>query len=424
MSMQLAEVAKLDRDGFVVLDGVLPQSEVERARQDFDKLFQRDLDARRENGVAGAHYPDGPLGYTILTEPSHLALDVYNKSETFDRLVAQMLGNPKVCQIMEAWSGPSYRIGSVNIRYMTGAIDPPPSHELHRDSPGSMNLCIMLTDVEPGDNGATALVSGSHWAPVDPRWDCLFEGPFRLRKDPSRSGLSFFLRWNLFNRMYKAKALKTLTGAFGKQGSVYFFPNGEIWHGRLPNMHGRRAMICLMGCRAVDAELAATPSDVAKDVLAKLPPRFAKGLGGPFEINDPTNTIRERLYKTRRPGSFFSLGFWSKLERRCAEWISDNAFLRRTLEHRWSGNAIGQFRLVQGGRGLMEKGATVGLKFHARMAHLWQAAVALPAAGGLLAGRLRRRMVAAMTSGYQLATRLPIFGSLVRTTWRRLKRAP
>ena len=60
-----------------------------------------------------------------------------------------------------------------------------------------------------------------------------------------------------------------------------------------------------------------------KEMLAKLPPRLARALGGPFELNDSKNTILERLYRTRRPASVFSLFFWAKLERRLCEWISD-----------------------------------------------------------------------------------------------------
>ena len=132
MSMHGTEVATLERDGFVVLDSILPPVEVEQARQDLEKLFRSDVESRERKGIIEAHHPDGPAGYTILTKASHLALNIYNRSKTFDRLVDQMLDNAKVRQIIEAWSGPNYRIGSVNIRYMTGAIDPPPAHELHR----------------------------------------------------------------------------------------------------------------------------------------------------------------------------------------------------------------------------------------------------------------------------------------------------
>jgi len=318
-----ADVARLDRDGFVVLDGILPPTDVEQARQELARLFEDDVQTRKANGVTEAYQPGGPVGATILTAPSHLALDVYNKSPAFDRMLEQMLTDPRVRNIVKSWSGEDFRIGSCNIRYMTGAIDPPPAHELHRDGPYSMNLCIMLTDVEPGENAATAMVPGSQTSTVDPRWDTLFETPFRLTKDPARSGLNVFLRWNIFNNIFRAKSFRKVTGAFGKQGDVYFFPNGEVWHGRLPNMHGRRTMICLMGCTTVTAENATRPSSVPGEVLAKLPPTLKKHLAGPFQPNDMTNTIVERIYKTRKPASVFSLEYWSKLERRLAEWITE-----------------------------------------------------------------------------------------------------
>lgn len=206
---------------------------------------------------------------------------------------------------------------------MTGEIDPPPAHELHRDGPYSMNFCIMLTDVDPGENAATALVPGTHHSAIDPRWDTLFETPFRLAKNPAKSGLAWFLRLNMFNNIFRAKSLKRLTGAFGKQGDVYFFPNGEVWHGRLPNMHGRRTMICLMGCTTVTAENATKPASVSGELLAKLPPVLARHLAGPFEPSDMTNTIVGRLYKERKPMSVLGLEYWSKLERRIAEWVSE-----------------------------------------------------------------------------------------------------
>jgi hypothetical protein len=323
MQQSSADVSRLERDGFVVLDGILPPDKVERARQDLAALFDKDVEARKANGAAEAYQRGGPAGTTILTAPSHLALDVYKKSADFDALLDQMLAHPRVQNIVRAWSGPNFRIGSCNIRYMTGAVDPPPAHELHRDGPYAMNLCIMLTDVEPGDNASTALVPGTHHSGIDPRWDTLFETPFRLSKDPARSGLTWFLRWNIFNNLLRARSFKKVTGAFGVQGDVYFFPNGETWHGRLPNMHGRRTMICLMGCTTITPENAAKPPSVSADLLVKLPPNLAKHLGGPFEANDMTNTIVGRIYRDRKPLPVFSLEYWAKLERRFAEWVSE-----------------------------------------------------------------------------------------------------
>jgi hypothetical protein len=316
------DVAILDRDGFVVLEGILPPDKVEKARQELAALFDLDVQARQERGYKEAFLADSPIGTTILTTPSHLALDMYGKSETFDQLLDQMLTNPRLLRVVEAWCGPHFRIGSVNIRYMTGAIDPPPAHELHRDGPYAMNLCIMLSDVEPGENAATALVPGSHWSHIDPRWDTLFETPFRLSKDPAKSGLTFFMNWNIFNNIFRKRSFKKVTGAFGKQGDVYFFPNGEVWHGRLPNMHGRRTMICLMGCSATTEESAQRPIETSTDVLSRLPAGLAQRLGGPFEVNDATGTLIDNIYKTRGAAPFFSLEHWARLERRFAEWAS------------------------------------------------------------------------------------------------------
>lgn len=142
--------------------------------------------------------------------------------------------------------------------------------------------------------------SGKKWSPkvaaVPPR------RAHRANDQAPQQGLACRLR-----PRNRAKSFAKITGAFGKQGDVYFFPNGEVWHGRLPNMHGRRAMICLMGCTAVTAEVAKKPPSVSADLIAKLPPHLARHLGGPFQPNDMSNTIVDRIYRGRRSAPFFSL---------------------------------------------------------------------------------------------------------------------
>jgi hypothetical protein len=321
-----AELETLDRDGYVVVNNLLDRDKVALARRRFEELFQLDLDARRQQSFHAQNIT-GPAGETILTGAAHFLVNVYGKNRVFDELVDQALGDPRITKLIEAWSGPGYKITGYNVRYMTGAYDPPPALELHRDGQGAMNLCVMLSDVEPGDNAATSFVPGSHRFPSCPRWDHLLSAPFRLRKDPSRTGLSLFLRWNLFNRLLKWRLPRT-TGAFGKSGAVYFMPNGEVWHGRLPNVHGKRTMICLMGVYASDAQDVANPPALSDEVRAKLPPRLAKALAGPFTVNDPTGSMFEALLKTRRGASVFSLFYWARLERRVCEWLS-NQWLRK-----------------------------------------------------------------------------------------------
>jgi hypothetical protein len=53
-----------------------------------------------------------------------------------------------------------------------------------------------------------------------------------------------------------------------------------------------------------------------------LPPTEVEDLGGPFEVNDDSNTLIDRLYKTCQPASFFSPEHSARLEWRFAEWFS------------------------------------------------------------------------------------------------------
>lgn len=316
-------VDALEKDGFVVLPSILNSKQVEEAYQEFINLFEQDLEDRRAREITEAHNPDGPLGYTILTQPSHLALNVYTKSSVFDSLLEIVLSHPTVNQLIAAWSGPHYRIFSVNLRYMTGNYDPPPSHELHRDATSSINLGIMLTDVPVGDNGATALVKGSHWAKIEPRWESLLQAPYRLSKKPTHNGVHCLVRWNFFNRLLRKRWFPKITGAFGNQGDVYLFPNGELWHGRLPNLHGKKAMICLIGLQGTDAETRAAPLTIPPEVINKLFPKLKKALVGPFVENDSMGTLWDQIQTKRQKASFFSIEYWAKQERKWAEWFSE-----------------------------------------------------------------------------------------------------
>ncbi|WP_285807138.1 hypothetical protein [Bradyrhizobium sp. 62B] len=76
----LNDIARLERDGFVMLDGVLPAKQVERARQELAALFEQDVTSRSAHGLTEAYRSNGPIGATILTKPSHLALDVDNRN--------------------------------------------------------------------------------------------------------------------------------------------------------------------------------------------------------------------------------------------------------------------------------------------------------------------------------------------------------
>jgi hypothetical protein len=320
---QQSDLQVLDREGFIVLPGLLSREKTAEARVAFEKLYEADLASRKELNITDYNHPTGPAGHTILSAASHLMLNVFGRVPVFDELVNQLIQEPRVLSLIHAWAGKNFKIDSCNVRYMTGTYDPPPAHELHRDGPGPwMNLCIMLSDVEPGDNAATAILPGSHRYPSCPRWDVLYSDPFRLKKNPARSGLPVFMKYNFFNNLLKS-TLPAATGAFGQSGDAYFMPNGEVWHGRLPNLHGRRTMVCLMGVFPILEENIQKKPPVSPEVIATLPPRLAQAVGGPWELNDLSGSMHEKLTRQRRPPSPFSLFYWATRERQLMEWISD-----------------------------------------------------------------------------------------------------
>ncbi|WIW44424.1 phytanoyl-CoA dioxygenase family protein [Bradyrhizobium sp. 62B] len=106
------DITRLERDGYVVLEGILPADQVEQARQELAVLFDQDAQSRASAGLIEPYRSDGPIGATILTKPSHLALDVYNRSPAFDALLEQMLTHPRVRSVVSAWSGPATRAGA------------------------------------------------------------------------------------------------------------------------------------------------------------------------------------------------------------------------------------------------------------------------------------------------------------------------
>ena len=92
-------------------------------------------------------------------------------------------------ELIRAIAGEHIKIRDVNCRYMSGTYDGGdflnPPHEWHRDSPGEFCIAIPLNEVAEGDNGATAVVPGSHRYPWCPRWNAMFGAPFYISRNPA-----------------------------------------------------------------------------------------------------------------------------------------------------------------------------------------------------------------------------------------------
>jgi putative 2OG-Fe(II) oxygenase len=306
-------VQTLERDGFVMFKNFFDSALAESAHKQMESLYSKDLQARREQGIKEARW-NGPSGVSVLTEPTHLMIDAYTKSPALDQMFEKFLTDPKTKPVIEKLAGPHIKLRGYNVRRMTGAFDPPPSHEWHRDSTGEFGFGILLTDVEPGENGATAFVPGSHLFPYCPRWNNLFYTPPKV--------LPSLVKKAIFNKLLGKKVLKNHTGASGKKGDAYIFIN-DSWHGRQPNLHGKESMVVLIGAYPTDYEFPDKVTPPPAEILAKLPPNLAAVASCKLPVNEMSDTILRRMVQNRQPIGFLTLWRAARLERRLVVFLSD-----------------------------------------------------------------------------------------------------
>lgn len=299
----------LRRDGFVMLPGFFSPDLAARARTELEALFLADLKEREEKAVADPHF-DGSAGHSILTSPSHLLLDVCGKCPSLDGMLESLLTDGATRGLLTALSGPHVKMRGVNVRWMTGAPDPPPAHDWHRDTAGAVNLGILLTDVPPGANAATGFIRGSQWYPYNPIFNTLLAERYE--------GLPLFRRLNMFNRILARKMARNFAEASGRAGDVYLFSN-ELWHGRQPNLHGRRSMVVLIAFYPRHMPFPVDVPAPPPEVIAQLPAAIRAVLEphGPSNATAPSFT-REFLSKPAEPRPF-DLFHFVRLERRVAE---------------------------------------------------------------------------------------------------------
>lgn len=305
-------IKNLEKDGFVRLNSLFPPEEVAKAYQEIQFWYEKDLEARQSQQVSKEHW-EGPAGKTILTRPSHLMIDAYGKSPTLDRLFEKMLTDPLTRPIIDELTGGNIKLRGFNIRRMTGAYDPPPSHEWHRDSTGEIGFGILLTDVGPGENAATSFVPGSHLFPYCPRWNNLFYSAPSL--------LPGLWKLSLFNKLLARRVLRNATGGFGRQGDAYIFIN-DIWHGRQPNLKGQETMVVLIGAFPTDYEFPDRVVPPSEEILSKLPPTVAQVASCRLPANPPKSTILRRMLERRQKTGLFSLWRLAQIERKLFEAVS------------------------------------------------------------------------------------------------------
>jgi ectoine hydroxylase-related dioxygenase (phytanoyl-CoA dioxygenase family) len=309
--------AALEKDGFVVVKSFLDKEVVAQARRDLEAIYARDLEERRLRNDDTPLFTHGSTK-SSLSPTSHLVMRLPGKSKALDQCYEKILSDPATRDLIRAIAGNHIKIRDVNCRYMTGADDPGdllnPPHEWHRDSDGEFCIAIPLSEVSPGENGATAVVPGSHRYPWDPRWKGLFGAPFYINRDPLERGPSLLTRLNPFNRLLFKRWMKRHTGTFAEPGDIYIFLN-DTWHGRVPNRHGARPIIVMAGAFPTDFSFPDDPTPFAPEVIEQLPPTYARAVARNAPINPNKDTIIHRMLRERKRDRPNDLFWWARKER-------------------------------------------------------------------------------------------------------------
>ena len=362
-----ALVEQVRRDGVVFFRNLVDAGLADRARRELAPWFTRDIEERSRAGHEQTPFT-GAAGYSTLTHATHILTDVYGKSPALDQMMEKILTDPISASVLERMAGKNIKFRGYNVRLMTGNHDPSPAHpagtaiphEWHRDSPGEMGIGLLLTDVPEGGNGGTAFTPGSHLFPYCPRWNALFSPKIPIKfLGKVYTAASWLARCNIFGRILGRKVLKNAMESTGARGDVYFFFN-DVWHGRCPNVNGRKSMIVLVGFFPTEMPFPDQVNPPQPDVLRALPEAVRKAAATTSPPNKDKSALVHWMLANQQQLRLFSWFFWAKAEKKLVELIYLPNLLTRYLVSQMRSLLTKRPRSAPGGKDATAKKAPPG----------------------------------------------------------------
>ena len=299
-------LAELERSGFVVVPDFFCVTEVDAAREELVRVLDLDAGMRRAKGCAAADWREGPTPSSSSTGVMHTVLFPSLHCPTLAAMMDRLLESPMGRHFLRGAVGEHYRLRVDLGRITTGAHDVGPGgalpHDWHRDPPGEWTIGIFLADLEEDGHSATAGLPGTHVLPFNPYWDFMLSRPCYRSKaayldTQYRYMLDWFYRHNLFQGRVRRFFETRARGMFGRRGDWYFFFN-DVWHGRQPNLFGRKLVMVRLGGFATEYPF---KDDIpVPEFPASVPRSYADHYRAGQPVNVGTDSLLQRMAARQR----------------------------------------------------------------------------------------------------------------------------
>lgn len=308
--------AQVENDGFFILKNVFEKKRIQETREELLPLFADDVQAREKENIETADWLNDEY-QTSLTNQMHSILFPTCRSPLLAGLITELLNNATINAFLEKIIGKNFRLRVDLVRLSSGINDTVDHFELphvwHRDSPGEFTFGIFFDDMSLPNSGGTAFMKGTHWQPYDPIWDFMFTKNAYTNKELYLNNGPVFLNnkknINIFNRYLKKQLQKNICEANGTLGDIYFFLN-DIWHGRMPNIQGKRFMAVRFG--GFPTEFKFKDDIKLPSTIASLPQYLQDCYSADQPVNTDSNTLEQRLQLRKKKINMYQLAHWEK----------------------------------------------------------------------------------------------------------------
>lgn len=96
---------ELKTNGFVRFSQLFTPEIMAQAKAEIEACYKQDLAERLEQKVTEAHHKIGQVGQSVLTEPSHLMLNMFGMAPTADQLFEAFLSHPVTAGVLRKLAG-------------------------------------------------------------------------------------------------------------------------------------------------------------------------------------------------------------------------------------------------------------------------------------------------------------------------------